>query len=121
MVELKTFVLPVKWITKLAKAYAGLYKKRRDAIETITNVFGDPEALARYYVEPDCQNINPANFRDSGPDMVARVPVFTKLAQFFPVYERDSPFHEDCTKITGLEMTGNDGSQCLHCLESMLT
>ena len=37
-VELKTFALPVKWITKLAKAYASLYKKRRDAIEAITRI-----------------------------------------------------------------------------------
>jgi len=89
--ELKAFVLPAKWILKLAKGYANLAKKRQDAIEAITNLFGDPEALARYYVEPDCQNFNPANYPESGPDMVLKKPVFQKLAEFFSgdVFEAD--------------------------------
>ena len=58
----------------------------------ITDVFGNVDPLLQYYVEPNCQNINPANLDEDEPDAVVRTPVFDFLNNYFNrefVVERD--------------------------------
>ena len=51
----------VNWIKPLAKALGKIRKQRADEITRLGDLFGDPVALARYYVEPRVQHHNPAD------------------------------------------------------------
>ena len=55
---------------------------RRVQIDRIADVFGDPLDLASYYVEPDCQQFNPADYANEDAYHVVREPIFDRLAQF---------------------------------------
>ena len=44
-------------------------------------MFGDPVELAKYYVEPDCQEMNPAD-RHEEDRMVVKQPVMEKINEF---------------------------------------
>jgi uncharacterized protein YjbI with pentapeptide repeats len=65
----------------------GLVQRRRKnlhkALEEINAVtFGDPLELSKRYIEPRCQEINPAN-REEDDFLVSREPAFKKVSQFF--------------------------------------
>jgi uncharacterized protein YjbI with pentapeptide repeats len=50
----------------------------------------DPFELVRYYIEPDCQEINPADNREDD-FLVAREPIFKKIDQFLRATNIDLP------------------------------
>lgn len=58
-------------------------KEKREDLAYITDTFGDPLDLARTYIEPNYQNINPANTNEEEPDAIATAPIFKKLNTFF--------------------------------------
>ncbi|WP_459871788.1 pentapeptide repeat-containing protein [Endothiovibrio diazotrophicus] len=58
-----------------------LHERDADLIE-INDIFGDSDPLIKYYVEPNCQNINPANLNEDEPDAVVRTPVFDSLNNY---------------------------------------
>jgi uncharacterized protein YjbI with pentapeptide repeats len=62
---------------------------------------GDPLLLARYYVEPDCQEINPAD-RPERDFLVSREPIFKKIAEFF----RTEPFQKGANQLFVLSDAG---------------
>ncbi len=81
--ELISFGAGADWIKKLWGILwqrRKTYKKELDEINDV--MFGDPLDLARYYVEPDCQEFNPAD-RHEEDFLVAREPVMKKTDQFF--------------------------------------
>ena len=68
-----------KIIDSLWTSYINKIAYRDDELIAITDTFGSVEELLKYYVEPNCQNINPANYDEDEPDAVVRTPVFQFL------------------------------------------
>jgi hypothetical protein len=86
MIEVLTFFNSVssnKWIPLLWGKLEQIHKEREKELDDINRImFGDPVELAKYYVEPDCQEMNPADRRVED-EMVAKQPVMVKIDQFF--------------------------------------
>lgn len=81
-VELLSFGLGFNWITQLYEKLERIQKKRIKELNDINDImYGDPLELARYYVEPDCQEINPAD-RHEEDFLVAKEPVYKKIDEF---------------------------------------
>ena len=60
--------LSPKWLKPLWENLEKIWSARDREIQHVLKDFGDPRQLARYYIEPDCQQINPANrHEDSDP------------------------------------------------------
>ncbi len=81
--DIMPFGTGIDWIKKLWKI---LWKKREELkkeLEEINNIiFGDPLEIARYYVEPYCQDVNPADYHDE-QSFESKEPVMQKINQFF--------------------------------------
>ncbi len=45
--------------------------QRKDEITHLGDIFGDPEELAKFYIEPHCQHANPANEHEEEPSVVS--------------------------------------------------
>lgn len=56
--------LAADWISKLWKRFVDLRASRRQELQELTNIFGNPELLAPVYIEPDCQRTNPADHHE---------------------------------------------------------
>ena len=81
--QLISFGMGVDWIKRLwgtLRKRRETYRTELEAINTI--IFGDPMDIAEYYVEPDCQEMNPAD-RPVEDFLVAKEPVMKKIDQFF--------------------------------------
>ncbi|HRD64812.1 MAG TPA: formylglycine-generating enzyme family protein [Candidatus Competibacter sp.] len=82
LTEALTFV-SIDWIKPLAKKLKGIRDARTQEINNISNTFGDPKPLVRYYVEPKCQHHNPADYHeDEAPISFVKTPVFTTINDF---------------------------------------
>jgi len=95
--------LATDWLKKLHKLWADLRESRRQEFLEIKNVFGDPELLARFYIEPDCQHINPADHDEDEPGHAIRQPMRAWLNEFLKgeFFQRDG------------RNTGLGGIECL--------
>jgi uncharacterized protein YjbI with pentapeptide repeats len=71
-----------KWIKPLFERLIQIRESREREIRHIGDVFGDPEELAKYYIEPYCQHINPANEDEDEPSSVVVSPVFKTINKF---------------------------------------
>ncbi|MFV8755991.1 NACHT domain-containing protein [Nannocystaceae bacterium ST9] len=69
------------WIPKLISELARISEDRKQKLDQISLDFPNPEELARFYVEPCCQRINPANLPDGTIDEY-RTPVFENIDYF---------------------------------------
>ena len=81
--ELISFGTGAKWISQLWSRLKGGRKalaKELDDINLI--IFGDPVETARYYVEPDCQDRNPAD-RPEEDRFLSKTPVMKTIDDFF--------------------------------------
>jgi hypothetical protein len=58
-------------------------KQRQNEISAISNVFEDPIGLAKYYVIPDCQEYNPADYHEDEPTQIVRENIFKFLSEYF--------------------------------------
>ncbi len=78
-----SFITGTDWIAKLWIRLKSIRKNRQLELEEMnTVIFGDPVEIAKYYVEPDCQERNTAD-RSEGEHVVSREPVMKKIDQFF--------------------------------------
>lgn len=68
------------WIAKLSTELTKIRSKRKENIDLVFDVFGDSRELAKYYIEPHCQQFNPS---DDLEDDVVREPVFSRIERFF--------------------------------------
>lgn len=71
-----------KWIKPLFERLISIRQTRESEIRKIGDIFGDPEELAKYYIEPDCQHINPANEDEDQPSSVVVSPIFKTINRF---------------------------------------
>lgn len=76
--------LSFETVKKLVSKLAAIQKTRAKDIEKIADIFGNPLELAKVYIEPDCQQFNPANLEEDRPQEVPYVtsPVFKTLEKF---------------------------------------
>ncbi len=81
--ELIPLKLSERWITSLWKQLSTYRKSRGIELDKVNNsiLYSDPLALAAVYVEPYCQEINPADRHDED-FFVAREPLFRKISEF---------------------------------------
>jgi uncharacterized protein YjbI with pentapeptide repeats len=81
--ELISFSLGSDWITKLWGKLRSIQKERQRELDDINKImFGNPLELAKYYVEPSCQEMNPAD-RDEEDHLVSHESAIKKIDQFF--------------------------------------
>jgi formylglycine-generating enzyme required for sulfatase activity len=72
-----------KWMPVLVRKTKQIRKDQEHKFSKINKIsLCDPEELARHYVEPDCQDIIPADNR-AEDEMVAKQPILEKIDQFF--------------------------------------
>ncbi|MCP4107971.1 MAG: DUF1566 domain-containing protein [Desulfobacteraceae bacterium] len=71
-----------KWVSTLYKKLVKIQKKSEKELDEINDLmFGDPMELANYYVEPDCQDVNPADHPDEN-FLISRAPVMKIVNEF---------------------------------------
>ena len=81
--ELISFGTVAKWISQLWRELKKIRKYRHEELEKINDiVFGDPVEIARYYVEPDCQDRNPADTKEED-SLLSTTPVMKSSILFF--------------------------------------
>jgi uncharacterized protein YjbI with pentapeptide repeats len=77
------FSLAKDWIPKLISKLSEIRSVRETEVDILGDILrGDPVELARNYVEPDCQQFNPADSAEETDIAVVRQPAFDRLAQF---------------------------------------
>ena len=77
-------------ISSLVKEFSKLKRKRKDEIIKIEKLFGPIDYLVPFYIIPDAQNLNPADFDEDDTGLVARNDVFDLLNRFLMGRERFS-------------------------------
>ncbi|WP_230970971.1 NACHT domain-containing protein [Nitrogeniibacter aestuarii] len=72
-----------KWLKSLWAHIGRIRKKRHSELNSINNVilFSDPLELAEVYVEPCCQEVNPADRHDED-FFISKQPLFRKIEEF---------------------------------------
>jgi uncharacterized protein YjbI with pentapeptide repeats len=70
-------------IKPLLKKLRSIQQKREAELIAISDLFGDPLELAKYYVEPYCQHQNPADYDEEDPISVVQSAVFSTINTFF--------------------------------------
>jgi uncharacterized protein YjbI with pentapeptide repeats len=89
--ELISFNLGINWAERLYKKLKHNQKKRIKELDEINDImYGDPLELAKYYVEPDCQEINPAD-RHEEDFLVSSEPIYKKITEFLRAKKLDQP------------------------------
>jgi uncharacterized protein YjbI with pentapeptide repeats len=95
MAVIETYI-SAKVLPKLLKPLVGVYKKvgdvRRRALIDIDDNFSDSRALAKYYIEPNCQQVNPADECEDGAISTVQTNIFKTINNFLnrDIVVRDS-------------------------------
>lgn len=78
------FQVGEKWISALVSKLISIKKRKNIELDYINDIilFNNPVTLAKVYVEPFCQEINPADRHDED-FFVAKEPMFKKMNDFF--------------------------------------
>ncbi|MCP4750960.1 MAG: hypothetical protein GY866_08710, partial [Proteobacteria bacterium] len=78
-----TFGKGVNWIGKLSGKLVRGRKKLQEELDRINDiVYEDPLEIARYYIEPDCQDYNPADYQ-AEDHLVTKRPILGMIDEFF--------------------------------------
>ena len=113
--ELKSFK-PENWIEQLYKKLIHIKKKKIKELDKINDImYGDPLELAKYYVEPDCQEINPAD-RHEEDFLVSREPIHKKIKEFFKAKKLDQPGNNQMFILSDAGMGKTSLLECLSCV-----
>ena len=71
------------WIPRLGESLLQQRKARLHEIDQMADIFGDPIELGNFYIEPHCQQFNPADDDEEEARYVVREPIFSRLQHFF--------------------------------------
>ena len=77
------FTLAKDWLPNLLSILRQQRTARREEIDRLADDFGDPIQLAEFYVEPHCQQFNPADDDEDEARYIVREPIFNRLQYFF--------------------------------------
>jgi uncharacterized protein YjbI with pentapeptide repeats len=112
--ELISFNLGANWISKLWKRLQSIRKAHRRELEEVARImFGNPVELAKYYIEPSSQEMNPSD-RHEEDHLVSHEPIMTKIDQFF---RSKAPFHPGNNQMIILADAGMGKSALLTMLK----
>ncbi|MEM7048885.1 MAG: tetratricopeptide repeat protein [Acidobacteriota bacterium] len=75
-------VLAAGWIAKLVSRLGQVKGERSKQIEQLSDAFGDARILARNYINPDCQLLNPADFNEDDPRRSLQTPISHWIDEF---------------------------------------
>jgi len=75
--------LSINWLQLLLQRLKDIQDNRKQELNTISEIFGDPLELAKYYVDPDIQQVNPADENESDPVSSVRSPSMQTINDFF--------------------------------------
>lgn len=104
-----------KWMPVLVRKIEQIRKDQEQAFSKIKKIsLCDPEKLAGHYVEPDCQDIIPADNR-AEDEMVAKQPILEKIDQFF----KQPTHHQKNNQLFVLSDAGMGKSALLAMLKLM--
>ncbi|MCP4698472.1 MAG: SUMF1/EgtB/PvdO family nonheme iron enzyme [Gammaproteobacteria bacterium] len=78
---LETFI-STDWLKPLLKKLLALHGEQKQNIVKIADLFGDPELLAKYYVQPHCQHHNPADYDERETRSHIHRPAFDTINEF---------------------------------------
>ena len=106
--------IKVEWLGKLFKKLEQLYEQKNAEITRINDIFGDPLRLAKYYVEPECRQTDPADPGEATSAMSS--PVFEILDNFF---ERNFQIRDGRSQLFILSDAGMGKTSLLMMLKSM--
>ncbi|MDM8537085.1 SUMF1/EgtB/PvdO family nonheme iron enzyme [Desulfobacterales bacterium HSG17] len=113
--ELISFGTGLDWVKKLWGVLGKSrvqYKKELEEINDI--IFGNPLDIAEYYIEPDCQDINPADHHEE-QSYISREPIMKKVDMFF----QDKSFHQGDNQLFILSDAGMGKTALLTMLKLM--
>ncbi len=81
--ELISLNLGEKWIKALWRRLSSIRRDRESELNMINDeiLFSDPLELAKVYIEPFCQEVNPADRHDED-FFVSKEPIFKKFSEF---------------------------------------
>jgi uncharacterized protein YjbI with pentapeptide repeats len=89
--EVISLSLGINWISKLYKKLRRIQKSRRKELNELNDVMiGDPLDLAKYYVEPNCQEKNPEDYQEVNLAQCSE-PIFKKITGFIKEKSLDQP------------------------------
>lgn len=77
-----SFKIAANWVSKLYKLLLKIKQEKQSEIDSISDIFGNPFDLAKNYIEPDCQQFNPADETQFDSNVI-RHPVFNYLEDVF--------------------------------------
>lgn len=77
-----TEFISAKSIISLLEKLLSLRGARHAELQKVGKIFGDPVELAKYYVQPYCQHVNPADENEDDPISVVTSPVFDTINNF---------------------------------------
>ncbi|MDD2466191.1 MAG: restriction endonuclease [Desulfobulbus sp.] len=69
-------------IKNLLEKLNRLKKERNRELSRMADIFGDPLEMAKSYIEPYCQHINPADYADEEKALIVTSPVLTVINTF---------------------------------------
>ena len=69
-------------VRELGEGLVGIRRERQVEVDTIESICGPLENLVPFYVEPDGQNVNPADLMEDDTGLIAAVPIFAMLDKF---------------------------------------
>ena len=75
--------LSQNWLHLLLQKLKDIKDDRKQELESISEIFGDPLELAKYYVDPEIQQVNPADENENDPISTVRSPAMQTLNNFF--------------------------------------
>ncbi len=80
--EIISFKMASDWINKLYGKLVQVRSKKTKLIDGVSDLIGNPLELAEHYVEPDCQQFNPADDAERDSNVI-RTPAFNYLENTF--------------------------------------
>lgn len=83
--------ISAKLIKPLYKQLTKIWETRDKEFDMISDIFGDPRMLARYYIQPDCQQHNPTDYDEDSIRSCVRSEIFNTINDFL---ERNTVEHD---------------------------
>lgn len=106
----------IELVATLARQLKKIRAEHHDALAHIGKVFGPPDELAQFYVEPRCQSLNPADLEDEEWSSVPSAPIFEKITGFL---KRRDPLRDGSSTMFVLADAGMGKTSLLIMLRLM--
>jgi hypothetical protein len=83
------FKFAIGWVSKIFEKLIEVKKTKESDFDQVADIFGDPFDLAKYYIEPECQQFNPADDDEDEISYLVREPIFHRIESFIGGQKRE--------------------------------